>query len=80
MSKMAMDALNRGWSHGLATGRVQQVSECDTERRMAEENAPVVQKDSAVAMASETVQRSLRRFAAVEFGLWSDWLSTHRQV
>ena len=36
MSKMAMDALNRGWSYGLATGRVQPISECDIERQMAE--------------------------------------------
>ncbi len=80
MSKMAMDALNRGWSYGLATGRVQPISECDIERQMAEENAPVVRKDSAVAMIGETVQRSLRRIADVESGLWSNWWSTHHQA
>ena len=51
MDKLVMDALNRGWDLGFATGRVQSVRRPAFDWPLAQKNARVVQRSDPAPAA-----------------------------
>jgi len=68
MSKMAMDALNRGWNLGLATGRVQAVQDSDLDLLAAEKCAQAVQTVTLARLVSKAASDLAVRLA--RHGAW----------
>lgn len=62
MSKMAMDALDRGWNLGLATGKVPAGRDSDLDLLVAEKSAQSARATPVAKLAGDAAIRLAARF------------------
>ena len=67
MNKIAMDALNKGWSFGFATGKVRVVHDSDFDQLLEEQTAPKAPASSQTILASHARPNHLARLAELFF-------------
>ena len=67
MNKIAMDALNKGWSLGFATGRVRVIHDSDFDQLLEEQTAPKAPTSSQAVLASHARPIHLSRLAELFF-------------
>ena len=63
MNKIAMDALNKGWSLGFATGKVRVVHDSDFDQPLEEQTAPKTPASGQAILASQARPNHLSRLA-----------------